>query len=136
MKQEVSANNEEDEIKEETLSESALSVGENTESEIDDSTVLDDAYAYESFATDFSCFDSKLKNISEAHKPTREDTKNFIQLVMMAGKMEKEIPILAHVYLKRLLKSQKGARITDSNWKNLVLIVLVEGSKIWDDQSL
>ena len=44
---------------------------------------------YDSFASDFSCFDSKFEKSLYVSKPSKEDVKNFIQLVMMAGKMEK-----------------------------------------------
>ena len=36
----------------------------------------------------------------------------------------------------KLLRTVKGSRLTERNWRNLVLITLIEGSKIWDDQSL
>lgn len=55
---------------------------------------------------------------------------------MMAGKMEKEIPILSYAYVLRLLSVCTKDQINWKNWKNLVLITLIEASKIWDDQSL
>ncbi len=54
----------------------------------------------------------------------------------MAGKMEKEAPIISFCYLKRLLCSTPSSKIDNSNWRNLILITLIEASKIWDDQSL
>lgn len=54
----------------------------------------------------------------------------------MAGKMEKEAPIISYVYIKRILNVCKKDKISSANWKNLVLITLIEASKIWDDQSL
>lgn len=55
---------------------------------------------------------------------------------MMAGKMEKETPILSYAYILRLLEVCPKDRINPKNWKNLTLVTLIEASKIWDDQSL
>ena len=38
--------------------------------------------------------------------------------------------------MTKLLRTVKGSRLTERNWRNLILITLIEGSKIWDDQSL
>lgn len=54
----------------------------------------------------------------------------------MAGKLEKEVPIIAYVYLSRLLGLAPGAKMNARNWRNVILVCLVEASKIWDDQSL
>jgi hypothetical protein len=55
---------------------------------------------------------------------------------MMAGRMEKEAPIISFSYVKRVLQVSKGEALSPRNWKNIVLISLIEASKIWDDQSL
>ena len=48
--------------------------------------------------------------------------------------MEKEIPIIALVYIERLLiKSGFGLNI--KNWRKITLTALIMGSKIWDDES-
>lgn len=74
-------------------------------------------------------------------KVEKSDIKHFIQLVMMAGKMEKEMPIIAYIYLNKLLKSKKlyylkKRQLTIYNWKNIILVALISASKIWDDTSL
>lgn len=48
------------------------------------------------------------------------------------------MPIIAYIYLKRLLSSNmvKEGKVTNKNWRNLLLVTLIEASKIWDDQSL
>lgn len=56
-------------------------------------------------------------------------------MIVMAGKMEKQAPIIAFAYLMRILNISKTSHINIKNWKNLVLITLIEASKIWDDQS-
>lgn len=43
----------------------------------------------ESIINDFHCFDNRFVGSFYEQKPKREDIKNFIELVMMAGKMEK-----------------------------------------------
>ena len=84
---------------------------------------------------DLSCFNSRFED--EAFSScNRADIKNFIQLVMMAGKMEKETPIISYCYLMRVLNICHNEQINVKNWKNLLLITLIEASKIWDDQSL
>ncbi len=74
-------------------------------------------------------------------KVDKQDIKNFIQLVMMAGKMEKEMIIIAYIYVRRLLVSDgRGSigkkRLTMHNWRNILLVTLISASKIWDDTSL
>lgn len=59
----------------------------------------------------------------------------YCRYVVIASKMEKEIPILALVYLERLL-TKTGILINNLNWRRLVLTTLCIASKIWDDDSL
>ena len=49
--------------------------------------------------------------------------------------MENEIPIIALVYLERVMK-KVSLLINRFNWKRFCLITLIEASKIWDDDSL
>jgi len=50
------------------------------------------------------------------------------------------MPIIAYMYVKKLLNTKKPhmskPKLTLYNWKNIVLITLIEASKIWDDTSL
>jgi Cyclin len=50
------------------------------------------------------------------------------------AKMEKEIAIVCMVYLEKIIVKM-GIYITPSNWRRLVLMSLILGSKIWDDES-
>ena len=59
----------------------------------------------------------------------------YCKYVVVASKMEKEIPIVALVYLERLL-IRTGILINQDNWRRLVLVSLCLASKIWDDDSL
>ena len=49
--------------------------------------------------------------------------------------MEKEIPIIALIYLERLLL-RTGILMNKMNWRRLVLITMIISSKLWDDDSL
>ncbi len=60
---------------------------------------------------------------------------------MMAGKTEKEIILIAYIYVRRLLmddgiESGGKKRLTMHNWRNILLVTLISASKIWDDTSL
>ena len=59
----------------------------------------------------------------------------YCKYVVISAKMEKEIPIVALVYLERLL-TRTGILINEDNWRRLVLVALCLASKIWDDDSL
>ena len=48
--------------------------------------------------------------------------------------MEKEVPILALVYVERLLL-KSGLAISGRNWRKIIFTALVMASKIWDDES-
>jgi hypothetical protein len=49
--------------------------------------------------------------------------------------MENEIPVIALIYLEKLMLST-GILLTKFNWQRIILICLVLASKIWDDDSL
>lgn len=49
--------------------------------------------------------------------------------------MEKEIPLMALVYIERFMSST-GMLLNHWNWRRIVLIVLIIASKVWDDDSL
>lgn len=70
--------------------------------EIENSSIWGNSYIG-SVINDFSCFDNQFKGSMYGQKPQIEDIKNFLELIVMAGKMEKEVPIIAYVYLLRLL---------------------------------
>ena len=55
--------------------------------------------------------------------------------VVVTSKMKKEIPLIALVYLERLL-IRTGVLINEKNWRRLILITFIVASKIWDDDSL
>lgn len=67
--------------------------------------------------------------------PSETDIFEYCKYVTTASKMENEIPIIALVYLERLLL-KTGLLINKYNWRRLALVSLCLGSKIWDDDSL
>ena len=67
--------------------------------------------------------------------PSLEELYYFSKYVIVAGRMEKEIPILCLVYIERFL-TKTGLLMNFANWKRLTLISLILASKIWDDDSL
>mmetsp|Transcript_15465 Transcript_15465/g.10827 ORF Transcript_15465/g.10827 Transcript_15465/m.10827 type:complete len:114 (+) Transcript_15465:2787-3128(+) len=67
--------------------------------------------------------------------PTLEEVYYYCKYVVIAGRMEKEIPILCLVYVERFL-TKTGLLMNYANWKRLLLICLILASKIWDDDSL
>lgn len=49
--------------------------------------------------------------------------------------MENEAPVIALVYIERILK-KTGILVNKYNWKRLLLVTLCVASKVWDDDSL
>ena len=60
----------------------------NTNTEMEESEEIFEDYQQESIAYDLSCFNYQYED-DTGGACSRKDIKNFIQLVMMAGKMEK-----------------------------------------------
>jgi hypothetical protein len=48
--------------------------------------------------------------------------------------MEKEVPIIALIYIERLVV-RSGFGVSSKNWRKVVFIALIIASKIWDDES-
>ena len=48
--------------------------------------------------------------------------------------MEKETPIIALVYIERLLL-KSGLGLTGQNWRRIAITALIMASKTWDDES-
>ena len=68
-------------------------------------------------------------------EPSSEDIAAYCKYVTIASKMENETPIIALVYIERLLK-KTGILINKFTWKRFMLICLCIASKVWDDDSL
>ena len=69
------------------------------------------------------------------YKPTEEEIYYYCKYVLLSSKMEKEIPLMALVYIERLMTST-GTLLNHWNWKRLIMTVLIIASKVWDDDSL
>lgn len=59
---------------------------------------------------------------------------NYCKNVMISSKMEKEVPIIALIYIERLVV-RSGFGVSSKNWRKVVFIALIIASKIWDDES-
>lgn len=69
------------------------------------------------------------------YHPTFDDIFNYVKYVAFKSKMEAEIPIIALIYIEKLLRTC-GVLVNVHNWRRIVLITLWIASKIWDDDSL
>ena len=68
-------------------------------------------------------------------EPSCEDIAAYCKYVTIASKMENESPIIAMVYIERIL-FKTGILINKYNWKRFLVICLCVASKVWDDDSL
>lgn len=81
-------------------------------------------------------FDNEIYNEDmEIYDPCEEDIAAYSKYVTIASKMENEIPIIALVYIERIL-SKTGILINKYNWKRILMVCLCVASKVWDDDSL
>lgn len=68
-------------------------------------------------------------------EPSSEDIAAYCKYVTIASKMENETPIIALIYIERILM-KTGILINKYNWKRILVICLCVASKVWDDDSL
>lgn len=76
-----------------------------------------------------------LQDEYDVHEPTAQIISEYCKYVTISSKMENETPIIALVYIERLLR-KSNILINRFNWKRLVLTCLCVASKVWDDDSL
>ena len=81
------------------------------------------------YDTEIMDHDMVVQDICEA------DIADYCKYVVISCKMENEIPVIALIYLEKLMLST-GILLTKFNWQRIILICLVLASKIWDDDSL
>lgn len=70
-----------------------------------------------------------------SERPTQEEIYYYAKYIVLASRMEREIPIIALAYIERLL-TKVGILLNHWNWRRIILVCLIEASKIWDDESL
>ncbi|CAI2366469.1 unnamed protein product [Moneuplotes crassus] len=87
------------------------------------------------FNEKYSVKKKEIEEDIEATEPSFDLCYKYCIYVMTACKMEKEIPLIAILYLERLLL-RTGILMNRDNWRRLILISMVISSKIWDDDSL
>ena len=91
--------------------------------------------AMQVFNDKYSIAKEMMEDQVELIAPDHSLVYQYCRYVVIASKMEKEIPIVALVYLERLL-TRTGILINKNNWRRLLLVSLCLASKIWDDESL
>jgi len=89
------------------------------------------AFFDERMEVETECFDEDLY----LYEPSWEDIAAYAKYVTVASKMENETPIIALVYIERILK-KTGILVNKYNWKRILLVCLCVASKVWDDDSL
>jgi hypothetical protein len=88
-------------------------------------------YFDERMDVESSTFDEEM----EIYDPSEEDIAAYGKYVTIASKMENEAPIIALVYIERILL-KTGILVNKYNWKRILLVCLCVASKVWDDDSL
>lgn len=79
-------------------------------------------------------FNEESSDSLSVELPNTEIIQNYCKNIIITSKMEKEIPIIALVYIERLLLAS-GFGVTCTNWRRITLISMIIASKIWDDES-
>lgn len=89
----------------------------------------------EFFDVRFNFETETLSDEYDVHEPTAQIIAEYCKYVTVSSKMENETPIIALVYIERLLK-KSNILINKYNWTRLILTCLCVASKVWDDDSL
>ena len=61
--------------------------------------------------------------------PSERDIYKFCKKVLVYSRMEKEIPIIALIYIEKLMITT-GLLMNELNWRRFIFIALVIGSKV------
>lgn len=81
-------------------------------------------------------FETEILNLDiDLRVPTEFELVDYMKYVVISCKMEAEIPIIALIYIEKLLFAT-GILLNKYNWRRLTLICLCLASKVWDDDSL
>lgn len=67
--------------------------------------------------------------------PCQDDITAYATFVVTSCKMENEVPVIALIYIERLLR-KTGILLNKFNWKRILLVCMCVASKVWDDDSL
>jgi hypothetical protein len=63
------------------------------------------------------------------YEPNVEEIYLYCKYIILSTKMEKEIPIMALVYVERFLE-RTGTLMNKTNWRRFALITLIIASKV------
>ena len=89
------------------------------------SEVFDDDYVY---------FLQRIQSKKYVPAPDPQQLFEFCANIMCLTKMEKEVIIIALIYLERLTFNS-GLLLTSRNWRRTIFSAMIIASKIWDDDS-
>ena len=88
----------------------------------------------EIFDEDFNYFIMKIAERRYIPIPDPQTIFDFMADIIILTKMEKEVIILALIYIERLIFNT-GLLINSRNWRRILLTAMIIASKIWDDNS-
>lgn len=81
-------------------------------------------------------YDQEILNLDLSPRvPIEQEIADYCKYVVISCKMESEIPIIALIYIEKLLLGT-GILLNKDNWRRITLTCLCIASKIWDDDSL
>lgn len=122
------AEDEDDEIADDDITQLSLSIQTKYEYVFEPDANIKQLKAKQIFDRIFNDHEAKL------YVPEIDEIEQFCQNIILMAKMEKEIAIICLVYLEKIMVKM-GIFVTPFNWRRLVLISMILGSKIWDDES-
>ena len=88
----------------------------------------------EIFDEDFNYLIMKMAERRFIPPPDPQTIFDFIADIFIVTKMEREVIILALIYIERLIFNT-GLLLTSRNWRRILLTAMIIASKVWDDNS-
>jgi len=74
------------------------------------------------------------RNLLKVSVPTVKDIRGFLGLIFSKVRLNVQCAIVCLIYCERLMRS-KNIAITKRNWRPILIVCLLESSKMWDDLS-
>lgn len=107
--------------------------------ELDDPSAAERVKAFAVFQLNYDFDASQFYDLSQVPEdylvvPSEKDIYEFCKKIIVYSKMEMEIPIIALIYVEKLIIST-GLLMNELNWRRFIFTALVIASKVWDDES-
>jgi len=106
------------------------------EESLDESNLLDE-FAVFNLNYDFDVMEfNDISTIPAQYLevPSEREVYKFCKKLLIYGKMEKEVSIVALIYIEKVI-IKTGLLMNELNWRHFLFTALVLASKVWDDQS-